>query len=210
MVKRDFSFVRHRPGFCDLLLTKQVGVDAYSLEWDLNFDGVFTSFLNVSSIGHIDDSLIQFPRDIVNRMDAIRVVFDPSNYSIPEDTTVWFRVTPSTGGVPGTPGSPGMIVPDVGGYKMLVIKGNAPAGASVADSLRLDFPRLICDIRVVNLDTTNTLYVATEEGGAEYEASTSVDAYPMSNILGATPYLLVRGGGASVLFTATFTFAFPR
>lgn len=207
---RDFSFIRHRPGFCDLLLTKQAGADAYSLEWDPNFDGVFTPFLSVSSLGHIDDSLIGFPRDLVNRVDNIRVVFDPKNYSIPENTTYWLRVTPSTGGVPGTPGMPGMIVPDVGGYKMLVIKGLAPSGASIANSLRLDFPRTVCDIRVVNLDTTNTLYVATEEGGAEYEASTSVDAYPMSNILGATPHLLVRGGGAAVLFTATFTFAFPR
>ena len=210
---RDFSFVRRRPGFIDLVIPKVADdVTGYGLEWAQNFDGAvaFASVITATNHGHIDADLQKFPRDLVNRVDVVRIIFNPKNYSIDDTKSFWLRFVPYVGAVAGTPGNPGLILPDAVAYRMVVIQGKAPSGATVADSLHLDFPRLMTDFRIVNLDSAKTLFVATEDGGPEYAFMPTVNDYPVSNLLGASPYILVRGDGAEVEFTATFTAAYPK
>jgi hypothetical protein len=207
---REFSVIRRRPNVIDVITPKRKGVDEYTLEWAQNFDGVFAPIVTSPLHGYCDDTL-RFQAHIPQSGDHVRIIFDPANYTIDDTKAFWMRFLPSSGGVPGTAGNPGLILPDQTGRGVVVIAGNAPSGASIADSLQLDFPRLIEDLRVHNLDPGATsLFVASDATDTEFELIAGATQLPFLNLRGAIPSLRVRGGGATCAFTASFTLAFAR
>jgi hypothetical protein len=208
-MQRDFSVIRRRPNLLDVVIPINVKVDAYRLEWATNFDQSYTTILTSSRFGHVDDSLRNMVHALVDS-NKVRIIFDPANYSITDSKAFWMRLVPVTGVIDGTPSAGGMILPDGGGYKAVIVAGSAPSGATVASSLRLDFPRLVEDLRIVNLDGTNSLFVADEIGGSEYEVKGGASSNIFSNLRGCTDSLLVRGAGGAVKFSATCTLAYPR
>jgi hypothetical protein len=112
--------------------------------------------------------------------------------------------------------APTLLLPDTSnhGIGLVTIAGNAPAATSSAGSLQLDMPRLMQDWKIRNQDSTNLLYIATEQNGPEM--AIAPDALPQFyNILGEQSSIWVRGAttggtGASVFFSATASMSFPK
>lgn len=206
---REFSVVRRRPNLVDVTTPRRPSVDGYRLEWAANFDGAYTALFTATNVGFVDDDL----RDKGHSMmagDNVRMIFNPANYSITDTQPFWLRFVPVTGGAPGT-ATPGvLILPDTSGRGTVIIAGNAPAGASVAASLVLHFPRLVEDLRVVNNSDTNVLMVAALDSDAEYTLKSGTSQHVLANLRGATSGIRVRGVGGIVAFQATFTLAYAR
>jgi len=208
-MQRPFSVIRRRPNLVDLIIPVQAGVDGYRLDTAANFDAVYAPLITTTLLGHIDASLRSKDHSLVNGK-VVRIIFDPANYAPPlvDTQPFWIRVTPITGGAPGTPSAGSLLLPDGDRYRDLIINGDAPSGATVAASLEIDFPYKVESLRIRNLDAGNTLFVATEVGGPEFEVPFGTEQ--SFGIRSATPFILVRGNGAVVPFSATFTTAFPR
>lgn len=208
-MQRAFSVIRRRPNLVDVIIPVQAGVDGYALEKAVNFDAAYAALIPaVGFAGHVDDSLRDLPHQLVNGR-VVRIIFDPALHGLTDTAPFWMRFVPSTGGVPGTP-TPGVLIPPdtTHLYRTMVIQGDAPDAAGVGTALRIDFPMAVEDLRIRNLEAAGTmLYVATEEGGAEFQVPGGTE---MTGLRGATPFILVRGDGGAVTFTASFTSAFPR
>ena len=211
---RLFSVPRRRPNLVDVYIPFTYGVDIYRLKWGANFDtSPMTAFIDSTNVGFIDYNI---PSGKVESQPTagrqVRIVFDPATYHIPDDKPFWLRFVPVTGGMEGTPSAPTLIMTEEmhHGVGVVTIQGTAPNGASVADSLEIDLPRNMSDIRIHNREGGGTLlYVATEPGGSETIFKN--DTGPITLSLNATQnILLVRGGAATASFSAVFTLSFPK
>jgi len=212
-MKRSFSVIRRRPHIVDVLFPLTAGVQTYRLKWASNFDGSFTQFLDSTNVGFLDPSIN--PAVVGSQPTAgrqVRVVFDPDTYSIPDAEPFWLQYwTVPFGGAEEQQSAAALILPDSSnhGVGIVTIHGTAPSAMDVSGSLQIDLPRMMQDIRIHNEDGTNSLFVATEEGGAE----TKLGPGPVpqfANVFGTHASLWVRGGGATVDFSASFTAAFPK
>ena len=211
MATRLFSIRRRRPHIIDLYTPNVAGVDGYRLKWAANFDGVFATILTSTRIGFLYDNV---NRNVIETQpigNDVRIVFDPTTYSIPDASSFWLQFFPVIGGVEQTPGAPTLVLPDGArhGLGLVTIHGTAPNAASSAGSLQLDLPMLMQDFKVHNESTTKDLFVATEASGPEVAVPKSSDIQSLG-FLGTQGTLYVRGDSATVVFSATFTLAFPR
>jgi hypothetical protein len=127
-------------------------------------------------------------------------------------TSNYTGISNAAASIAGLITAPTLLLPDTTnkGIGNVVIQGNAPAAISSAGSLQLDLPFLMQNFQITNNDTANTLYVATEQGGPEYEIGPKLGFPGFASIWGAQASLWVRGGGGAVNFSAAFTLAFPR
>lgn len=217
-MNRLFKIARRRPNLVDFYTPFVYGVDTYRLKWAANFDAAFTAFLNSTNVGYLDPAVNQQKLDVqpLGSMTAtggraVRIVFDPATFSIPDTSSFWLQYVPVTGGVEGTASAPTLILPDSAnkGVGEVTIHGNAPNAGTSAGSLQLDFPFLMQNIKIHNEDGTNSLYVSTEAGGPEQKLEP--DTFPQwANLLGTQGSIWVRGGGGVVAFSAVMTLAFPR
>ncbi len=212
-MNRLFSVTRRRPHIVDLSTPVVAGVDGYRLKWAANFDGVFAAIITSTNVGFLDSNV---NRNVLETQPTtgtyVRIVFDPTTYSIPDASSFWLQFFPITGGLEGTPGAPTLVLPDAArhGVGIVTIHGTAPNAASSAGSLQLDLPMLMQDFKVHNESGAKDLFIATEAGGAEIlipKASTDVQSL---GFLGTQGTLYVRGDNATVVFSASFTLAFPR
>jgi hypothetical protein len=195
-----------------MVIPFQTGVDTYRLKWATNFDASPTQFIDSTRSGFTDPAVAGNQHVPLPGAHA-RVVFDPSTYSIStnDDTAFWLVFVPVTAGSEGTPTAPMLVLPALDtSTPVITIRGTAPNQTSLAASLRIDFPRLMTDLRVRNENgSAHDLFVATDASGAEINLSP--DPQPdILSVLGNFSSLYVRGSGASVVFSATFTFAFPK
>lgn len=211
----DFSIVRRRPGLLDILIPKQAGIQGYRFEWATNFDASYTNaFTATVQSGFLDRDRTSGgvdPRKLEMQpgTNRVRAAFNPATFSIPDNKHFWLRmVTVDFAGsdVGTTPGALVLTDPENHGTGLINIAGTAPSGSTVADSLVLQLPRGMKDFTFVNQDSA-TLFVATIEGGPEQAILAGETVYLNE---GAQARLLVRGDGADVDFSATFTNAFPE
>lgn len=214
---RDFGVLRRRPGIVDILTPKQPGVvKGYRFQAATNFDGSFVTLFTADiGSGYLDGTINPVVLTSVNNQDAVRVVFNPNTFTgtagITDDQHFWLRMVPiDFAGSVGTAGSPGLIIPDDETHATgrVIIRGSAPNGAAIANSLRLDFPCRMQDLHIRNNEASGgtTLFVATAVGGSERP----IAPQEVSNMYqGAAGCLFVRGGGAIVNFSADFTQYLP-
>lgn len=208
-MKRSFSVIRRRPHLVDVLFPLTAGVQTYRLKWASNFDGSFTQFLDSTNVGFLDPSIN--PAVVGSQPTAgrqVRVVFDPATYSIPDAEPFWLQYwTVPFGGAEEQQSAAVLILPDSSnhGIGVITIHGTAPSAGSVSGSLQIELPRRMCDIRIRNEGAGNSIYLATEENGAEMEFPPDVTQYV--NLDGAHATLWLRGSGGNVPFSATFTAA---
>ena len=206
---RDFSVIRRRPHILDIITPVRAGVDGYRIEWAANFDGSFTTLVTSPINGHCDDSL----RDQAHAPapgNNVRIIIDPTNYTITDTKPFWLRFVPVVGGIAGTAGNRGLILPDTSGRGFVTVAGSAPNAATVTGSMQLDFPRLVEDLRIVNAASSGSLFISPVDDDAEFEVVPGGSQVPFSNLRGAIPGIRVRGGGSAVAFQATFTLAYAR
>jgi len=210
-MNRLFSVRRRRPNIVDIDTPKVYGVDGYRLKWAANFDAAFTTFLTSTNIGFLDDAVNRNVIETQPVTGKVRMVFNPATYSIPDASAFWLQFFPVIGGVEQTPGAPTLVLPDSAhhGLGLVVIHGDAPNGATSANSLQLDLPMLMQDFQVHNEDTAQDLYISTEAGGPEIMIAKSTNMQSLG-FLPTQGTIYVRGGGGAATFSLSFTLAFPR
>lgn len=218
-MNRLFGMPRRRPGIVDIITPFTYGVDGYRLKWAANFDASFTTFLTSTNIGFLDPAINPNVVDsqplggftgLAGSGRNVRIVFNPTSYSIPDTSSFWLQFVQVIGGVEQTPGAPTLVLPDSAnhGVGIVTIHGTAPSEASSATSLQLDLPRLMSDFHIHNEGGGN-LFIATEAGGAETQVPVDT-AEQFSQLTGTQSSLWVRGGGGAVLFSARFSLSYPR
>lgn len=220
-MNRLFGVARRRPNYIDVLTPFAYGVDGYRLKWAANFDaGSFTTFITSTNVGFVDAAINPNVIDsqplggftgLAGSGRNVRIVFNPATYSIPDTSSFWLQFVPVTGGVEGTPGAPTLVLPDSAnhGTGIVTIHGSAPAGATSANALQLDLPRLMEDFQIHNEDGTNNLMISTEQSGAETQLKPDTFSQ-FAQQRSAQSSIWVRGTGGAVAFSARFTLAFPR
>jgi len=215
MTTRSFSVIRRVDNLVDVLIPKQAGVDTYRLQADLAVDGTFTTIIDAPiASGYLDKNVDRRKLHAVSNRDTVRVVFDPDTFSggaptLDDEKQFWLRFVPVTGGAPGTPTAPGLIIPmsEYHGTGRIVFSGTAPNGGSVASSLQADLPRGAKNITIQNNDSgTTVLYVAFTVGGSEIQVAAG-ESYTL--LEGSEDTILVRGSGATCAFDVSFIRALP-
>jgi hypothetical protein len=184
------------------------GTTAYAVYWAQNFDGTFASLFSCSNIGYYDDNIPRGKTELQDTNGFVRMTFDPTTFSIDDTKSFWLQLWRNGSAV----SAPTLLLPDTAnkGQGIVTIQGNAPSGASSANSLQLDLPSLMQNLEITNNDATNTLYVSTEQSGPEVAIGPKLGFYGLSTIYASQGSLWVRGGGGAVNFSATCTLAFPR
>lgn len=208
-MNRDFSIIRRRPHVLDLMTPVRAGVTGYRFESAPNFDQPYTTILT-TALGYVDPLIDTAANVIMPTNNRIRIIFDPSNYGLDDNKTFWMRFVPITGGIPGTPGTGVMVLPDAIGNGLIVLSGMAPVGATIVNSIELGLPGLVEDLRIVNNDTANPMFIASDGSDAEYKLDPIQSSTPLVALRGAVSSIRVRATGAPVLFSATCTLAFAR
>lgn len=198
-MNRLFSIRRRRPHIVDFWTPRVAGVDGYRLKWSSNFAGgsALTTIITSSNVGYIDDNVNRAVVETQPLNGQVRIVFDPTTFSIPDGNSFWLQFVPVTGGVEGTPGAMTLILPpNMGNTSQIVIAGT-PSGTQ-----QLDLP-MIRDITVQN---AASITISTESGGAAFTVpGSAVDAHSLG-FLGQVSTLYVTGGA----FSLTASLAFPR
>jgi hypothetical protein len=219
---RDFTVFRRRSNLVDILTPKRAGVQGYRLKAALNFDLTFITILTADiGAGFLDPVALR--AGIINRLTLgtapgqhVRIVFDPDSFggappTLADENHFWLQFFPvDFAGVEGTGGARVLVLPhdEMQAAGRVIIAGTAPSGATVVNSMRLDFPVRMQNVTVRNNEVAggDILMVATAEGGPETPVAPQETA---SFFEGAQASLLVRGDGAAVDFSATMTHFLP-
>jgi hypothetical protein len=212
-MNRLFKIARRRPGIVDFYTPLTQGLDTagYRISWAQNFDGSFATIINSTNVGFLDPNVLR------NKIETqpttgtdVRIVFSPTSYSITDTSSFWLQFSQITGGTPTLVSAPTLILPDSAnkGQGVVTIQGNAPLGATSANSLQLDFPFVMQNFQINNNSSSATLYISTEQGGPEFALPPSA-GFPYSTIWASQPSIWVRGS-ALCSFSMTMTLSFPR
>lgn len=210
---RNYSVITRSPNIVDAITPMQTGVEAYRFEWAANFDSaVWTLLVDAPRVsGWLDPQIVRDgKRDIlsvISNRDIVRFTFDPATFSIPDETNFWMRMTPISGGVPGTAGTLGLILPNhthkgVGRFN---IKGTAPNVAQNA-ALVLELPRGMQDFVFLVDSGGSPLGLAFDETEPEFEIPAGTQIVFKDGI---QTQLIVRGVGGTSDFQVSFLNAFP-
>jgi len=213
---RNFSIIRRAPNIVDALIPLQAGVDTYRFAAAQNFDGSFTDIQDVPVQGFLDKAIVLAGRrdtlTVLPNQNSARFAFDPATYNVAAGITdtvqFWLRMTPVTGGTPGTPGPLGLVLPHAlhtspGRFN---IAGTAPS-VTVPNARVLELPWGMQNFLIRVESGGGDLGIAWDEGAPE----TIISAGTSETIFDAVqPRLIVRGIGGTADFTTTFFSAFPQ
>lgn len=208
---RQLSIHRRKPHLVDLLVTKTSGAYSYKLKWSTDFDGSvpFTDFLTVPITGYRDPA-VDDASNITLYGDRVRVLFDPTTYTIPDSEIWWLKMSPldDTGAEMSTTAALMMYQPNIGGsyFPQFTITGTAPNAPDLAHSLEINFPHQMRDMRI---QSSAAMWVAFDSCGQE--ALLQGSTLPKDiNRWSTESMLFVRGSGAAVPFSLLFTLAYTR
>ncbi len=203
MSERLFSILRRKPGYVDLVTPLVPGpTNTYRLKWASNFDGSFSTFLTVGHSGYLDPSIPSIIQGVL-QPDIVRLVFNPTTFSIPDTAPIWLKLVRVVGGVEGTSTAPTLVLPPNYGMPSLAISGTAPLGANITESLQIDFPRTMGELRLHNEDNQH-LALAFSETGPEITLLNDTQPQYISLKAGVGS-IWVRGISGTAKFSATFT-----
>ena len=141
------------------------------------------------------------------------IVWAEQAANVDDTKPFWMRLQPLVGGSPsGSVGAATLVLPDSAnhGLGITVIQGDAPDAADVTGSQQLDLPRLMNDFQLHNREAATDLYVAMEFEGPEKKFAGGEATPTNVSYEGTQSQLFVRGDGADVEFSASFTSVFPR
>lgn len=212
---REFSIRRRRAGFVDMITPNRTGagIYGYTFEWATNFDAVFTAFIT-NRKGFLDDTpSTGIPQAVLEPMPGQnhRFVFNPTSFGITDAGPFWIRMKQlnSAGGTVAT-SPPVLVVPESERHQKtrIIIKGTAPSAADITGSLWIYLPFGAANLFVQNQEGTTHMFVAMNTLGPETELAP--DALPeFPTYEGVVEQLIVRGGGATAVFSAHFDYANP-
>lgn len=203
-MSRMFSIWDRAPGFIDLVTSRQDAHTGYSLRVASNFDQPFSEVLSFGVYGHMDASLRDRPISMAGTT-GVRVIFNPLEHGL-TDGPLWLQVVPLVEAVEQTPSNPLYVMAAGLREGWASIAGVAPNAVSVADSLVFDLQRQMEGVSIRNTGSA-PLMVALGEGSAEMTVPAGTER---STVYGTVSTLCVRGSGADVSFSMTFSYNHPR
>lgn len=201
---RQMSIVRRRPGNVDLT-TPDIGgsppIVEYRFRVSTNFDAAPTNIQDVPRRGLRSASAVDNGYNDSRFKGKVRFLFNPVDYAASGilDTSPFFiaMATRPLNGVFGSFSAQHMIVPyDPSSDPLIVLNGDAPNGATIANSLEIQLPRIVDELIIKNIDAAN-LHIAFNSGGPEYQINPST-VLELADI--SASQIFVRGEGAAVTF----------
>lgn len=213
-VPRRFSILRRKVGLVDLITPIRPGsegVAQYRLKTDTAPTGAFgTAVMTVPLTGLVDPAVAGH-QHVIQPGENVRMIFKPGNYSLSDTDAFWLRLFYIDGAGAEmsnpAPGAATLVLPPFSGPGQSGFTATAPVGAGFANSVQIDLPRAMENLRVMNNDGTNPLFVAFDGGGPEIKIPAGKE---ITGFLGTASSLFVRSTGGSVEFTTTFAYASPR
>jgi len=184
----DFNKILRRKNRVDILVPFISGVDSYNLQTSvLPITGPWVTRAQILNTPESPTSPDGFGGNVF-------FSFDPDDYVANLDKhTFYVRLEPVTGGVPGTPGSINAIATST--------DANLPPevinDSAITVARRIPFSRTTISVSIINLDSSNALFVSFEEGGTEISLPNQTDEF---NDQGNFDVLYVRGSPAACAF----------
>ena len=212
-MRRLLSCIRRRPNYADFITPVTDGVVLYRLKRALVPQGPFTTFLNAPVGGFLDPTLNPLVIDSQQTVGQVRIVINPANYGILETGPTWIQFAHVDAGSVETIRSGSMLfLPASNNHAATAVafSGIAPNGATIANSLQIDLPRLATSFTLHAEDGAIPMYVAFTEGGAEQLLQ--VPSVLPQVVLRDSPVdsFWVRGSGGTCAFSGTFSTASPK
>lgn len=217
MTTQEFSVPYRAPGIVDTLIPRVAGRTGYRLKASPQFDGTpafVQLFEMASNHGYLDPAVDRRKLHTMPGQQHIRAVFNPNTFAtgqpvaaaITDTMQFWMRFQPVDSGVAGADSDPVLILTPSqhNGQGRIVIAGDAPNAANVAGSLTLCLSRRMKNFTIRNHSGSNALFVAFNSEGPETQVASNTS---WTFFGGAESTLVVRGGGATVNFSADFTAA---
>lgn len=197
---RLFSVLRRKAGLIDLItpiLPPSSLVEQYRIKTDTNPAGAFvTRVVTAPRTGMVDPD-VAGGQHVIQPGENVRMIFKPSNFGL-SDNAIWVKLVyvDSAGLELSTPApsAPTLMLPPVGGPELSGFTVSVPNRASLATALRLDLPRAMENVRLLNLDTGVAIWVAFNEGGPEVKIPFGKE---LVGFHGTASSLFVRGAGAA-------------
>lgn len=196
-MNRLFSIRRRRPHLVDVWVPKIAGIDGYRLKWSTSFDTALTTIITSTNVGFLDSNVNRAVVETQPLGEQVRIVFDPTTYSITDDVAFWLQLYPMIGAAEQTPGARTLVLPGAMGNRSLITLAGTPSGTQ-----QLDLP-MVRDVKMANAAAVT---VATESGGAGFIVPGSATDIHDLGFLGMVSTLYLTGGALSM----TATLAFPR
>ena len=200
---RSISVYRRRAGLIDMNWPSRVGVQSYILKSATNFDGVFTTFANVSANGFRSKSVVDYSFTSEQFRGKTRIMFNPTDFSLNDLQPIWIRIAQvAIGGAVGSDETIHLILPyQPPSNRIFILSGTAPSAATIAGSQELQLPQQCKNVVIQVNDAANDLYVAFEPNGTEFRVPTlKSDFTNFQSVYSSISQLFIRGNGGTSLF----------
>lgn len=200
-MQRTLTVNRRRAGIVDTYVPKVAQVVGYRLKAATNFDAAFATIFTSTNVGFVGAGVDQRVLESQPLGGKVRMVWNPTDYGLDDKQPVWVQLFHVDGGGAETQVSAcTLIMPDETqflhrGSGHLLLRGSAPAAATVAGSLQLDLPRLQTDWRILNESSTDAAYVSFEPGGGENKLPANATYSQFHTFKANSPTVFVRSGG---------------
>lgn len=211
---RSISVNRRKDGLVDLLIPKRDGKTGFRFGAATNFDAAYTTFATVPNDGLASSSV---PSVAVNSVGSqfknhVRFIFKPSDYVATAaaliDTNPFFlRIEARNPDGTFDSAEVGHLIlpPPIEPYRVINLRGTAPSGASLANSLEIQLPGRCTDFSILN-DGAAPLFVAFHSTGGEYQVLPVTSAFnAYEQYTGSVSQIFIRGSGGSTTVSMAFT-----
>lgn len=202
---KTISVYRRRTDLVDLWVAQRDGVRAFTFKAATNFDAGAVAFQTVPRDGFRSPNAFDAGPSEGFR-GRTRFTFKPSDYGLDDTKPLWLKIAPvATDGTVGADEAFHMVLPySSQSRRPVVLNGNAPNGATVADSLEINLPQQCQNLELQN-NGAQDLHVAFERGGAEYVVKPYTAGLNLTTVYPCFSQLFVRGSGAVVAFAAVMS-----
>jgi hypothetical protein len=208
---RSISVSRRRANLVDLTVRRRPGVRAFQFKAAANFDAAFTLFETVPNVG-VRNGPPDIGPDAACFKDQVRFLFNPDLYTATAPGCVdanpfFILIAPvSDAGVVGSDEAMHLLLPySSAPNRPVVLQGNIPSGAGLANSIEIQLPMQCNDFDIQN-DGGADLYVAFERPGFEYRVQPVTTAFKtFEQTYTSVSQLFLRGAGGATVMSATFT-----
>lgn len=198
---------RRRNGLVDIIFPARPGAKSYLFEAASNWDSAMAPFQVVPAGGFRSPGVPDIGMSDSQFRGKTRFLFNPSDYTptVPAvDDTKPFYVhivqTDWNGTIHGSEAQHLIMPYDSVPNRMLVLRGTAPNGATIANSFEVQLP-MQCRNPRIQVDGTNDVFAAFEPSGPEFRVSAlSIEFTVLSMTYPSFTQIFLRAtGGASVV-----------
>lgn len=211
---RSISVNRRKDNLVDLLVPKRDGKTGFRFGAATNFDTAYTAFATVPNDGLVSPSVSSVAVNSVGSQfrDHVRFVFDPADYvataaALVDTNPFFLRIEARNPDGTFSTAEAGHLIlpPPIEPNRIINLRGTAPTGAALANSLEIQLPGRCTDFNILN-DGAAPLFVAFHPTGGEYQVLPVTSAFnAYEQYTGSVSQLFIRGSGGTTTVSMAFT-----